>query len=301
MKTKISLFLSLFLVSFLISCESLDPEQFKNDLTSIADDEIISLKSEDIGDEDARAPMFGDKSHGFGERMIGHRFNSDCATITESGDDYPKEIVIDYGDGCVGKKGEIISGKIIISISADMKEAGASMEMRYEEFYLGDKKIDQLKTKTNLGQNGDGNWVLESKEEITITYADGSSSSRNSVSTTEWISGYDTEQSEDDVFLRSGSGLVVTSEGDEFSREITEPLLFDRSCQYIKSGVIELNKAGTEIIIDFGDGECDEWATITKDGESTEVDLSKRGKGAPGFRGMGKGSGHVKGNGKGGK
>jgi len=277
MKTRISLLASFLLVGFLFSCENLVPEMLSTDITTIVDDEILSLKSDDVGDEDFQASMFEGNTHESGSRMTHHRFSSDCATVTESGDDYPKTIVIDYGEGCENRKGDVVSGRILVSITKEMHEAGAEFVMTYEDFSIGDAKVDMVKTKTNLG-NEDGNWVLQSSQEKTITYEDGSTSTRNSTESTEWIAGFDTEEKEDNMFYRSGSGLVITSEGDEYSREITTALFFDGSCDYIKSGVIELNKAGEVTVIDFGDGECDEWATVTKDGESEQVDLSKKGR-----------------------
>jgi len=216
---------------------------------------------------------------------------------------FPKEIVIDFGDGCEGRHGETRTGKIIITISDTIINPGAVHEIRYEDVTIGGRAIEMTKTKTNKGLNENGNWVVASVMEQTITYDDGSYSTRNSMSSDEWLSGFGTEEKEDDVFLKTGSGSVVTSEGDEFTREITTPLLFDRSCLYIKSGVVELNKAGSEVIIDFGEGECDEWATVTKDGVSELVDLSERGRGMTGFHGKGKGKdkgqGFNNGNGKG--
>jgi len=298
MKTKITLLTSFLMIGFLFSCESLIPEILSTDVTTIVDDEIISLKSDDIGDEDSQAPMFEGKGRDFRSRMMNHRFSSDCASVTESGEDYPKEIVIDYGEGCENRKGDLVSGKIVITMTAEMHEAGAIYEMTYVDFFIGERKVEMVKTKTNQGQNDDGNWVMLSSQEKTITYEDGSSSTRNSNETTEWLAGYDTEEKEDNIFYRTGSGQVVTSEGDEYTREITTALLFDGSCDYIKSGVIELNKAGEETVIDFGDGECDEWATVTKDGETEEVDLSERGRKGKGFKGN-KGKGDSKGKGKG--
>lgn len=290
MKSKITILLSLFLLGFLFSCENLDQnaESANSDLVSIVDDEIVSLKSGEIGDEDLMPVTFGCNTSNFRFRMMNHRFDSDCLTITSSGEDYPKEIIIDYGEGCEGRHGLVRTGKIIITMSDAIVNEGAVHEVNYENVMIGDRQIELSKVKTNTGQNADGHWVIESAMEKTITYEDGSTSTRNSTSANEWLSGFGTEDREDDMFLRTGSGTVVTSEGAEYTRDITTALLFDRSCLYIKSGVIELNKDGSEVIIDFGDGECDQWATVTTDGVSEIIDLSLRGRGMRGFRGIGR-------------
>lgn len=290
MKSKITILLSLFLVGFLFSCENLERnvESTNYDLVSIVDDEIVSLKSGEIGDEDLMPVTFGCNTDNFRSRMMNHRFDSDCLTITSSGDDYPKEIIIDYGEGCEGRHGLVRTGKIIITMSDDILNKGAVHEITYENVTMGDRQIEMSKIKTNMGQSDDGNWVIETLMEQTITYEDGSTSTRNSTYANEWLSGFGTEDREDDMFMRTGSGTVVTSEGAEYTRDISTALLFDRSCLYVKSGVIELNKDGSEIIIDFGDGECDQWATVTTDGVSKVIDLSLRGRGMRGFRGIGR-------------
>ena len=283
MKSKITILFSLLLAIFLFSCENEAVNPVVDDTESIVMDEILSLKSGEIGDEDSQQPVFGCRLPNFRQRILTHRFDSDCLTVTSSGEDYPKEIVIDYGDGCLNINGELKTGKVIISISDDILNEGAVCKIEYEDLMIGDRAIEMTKTKTNLGQNAEGNWEIETLTDLTITYEDGSSSTRSSNAKNEWLSGFGTEEKLDDIFMRTGSGNVVTSEGAEYSREITTALLFDRSCTYIKSGVIELDKNGTAIVIDFGDGECDEWATLTIDGVEKEIDLSLRGKRMTGF------------------
>ncbi len=288
MKRKITIILSIALVGFFFSCENQSPDLLTNDLESISIDEINSLKYGEIGDEDSQEPICGSRFANFRQRIQDHRFNRDCITVTTSGEEFPKEIIIDYGEGCVGRHGELRTGKIIINISDNILNEGATYEMKFENVMIGERAVEMTKTKTNSGQNEEGNWLIESSVEQSITYEDGSSSSRSSTNVNEWLSGFGTEAKADDIFLRTGSGNVITSEGAEYSREITTALLFDRSCRYIKSGVLELNRDDKEVIIDFGDGECDLWATVTIDGESKLVDLSKRGKKIQGFRGKGK-------------
>ncbi len=288
MKSKITIILGLFLAVLFFSCDNQSPDLVSNDLETISEDEINSLKFDEIGDEDAQQPICGNHLPNFRQRMMNHRFDRDCLTVTSSGDDYPKEIIIDYGEGCVGRHGELRTGKIIITMSDDIFNAGAEHVIKFEDVMIGERSVEMTKTRINAGQNEEGNWVMESTMDQIITYEDGSSSTRNSTGKNEWLSGFGTEDKEDDILERSFSGDVVTSEGAEYSRKTTTPLLIDRSCLYIKSGVIELNRNGTQVIIDFGEGECDEWATVTKDGVSELVDLSQRGKKMTGFRHKGK-------------
>jgi hypothetical protein len=50
-----------------------------------------------------------------------------------------------------------------------------------------------------------------------------------------------------------------------------------RDCRYIVQGVVEITLNGELVSsLDYGDGECDDVAILTQDGETAEVDLSIR-------------------------
>ena len=44
----------------------------------------------------------------------------------------------------------------------------------------------------------------------------------------------------------------------------------------IISGVVELKKADTTSQLDYGDGECDDKATLTRNGKSYEIQIRKK-------------------------
>ncbi len=287
MKSRITLLMSVFLIGFLLSCDSLEPApEIDSTELSLEEDEIISLKSGEEFEQDEHAAMAAGHHMGMGGHFGHGESRNDCATVTVSGDGFPKEITIDFGDGCQTRKGDLKTGKILITLSDTLVNAGAVHQVEYVDVMIGDKRIDLLKTRTNTGLNATGNWVLESASELTITYADGSSSTRSSNETIEWISGFETADREDNIMYKSGAGTGLNSKGESFERTITTPLLIDKSCDYIKSGVVEMSKDGVVSSIDFGDGTCDQWATITKDGVSKEIDLSRKGKKG---KGLGKG------------
>ena len=65
----------------------------------------------------------------------------------------------------------------------------------------------------------------------------------------------------------------------EYEKVIVEPLVKIEGCDYIVSGIIEFYKDGAWVAtIDFGDGECDEWATKTTKEGTFEFSMNKGGK-----------------------
>ena len=88
----------------------------------------------------------------------------------------------------------------------------------------------------------------------------------------------DNEKLSDDLFKDQEADLFIKGDGD-FEKIITKPLKKTDDCKFIVEGTIEFLKGGTTVaIIDFGDGECDNIATKTVDGEEFEFILEKKDK-----------------------
>ena len=71
-------------------------------------------------------------------------------------------------------------------------------------------------------------------------------------------------------------------------------MAYDNTCGYIKSGTVKLFKDNSNVIIDYGDGTCDNVATVTTDGVTEEISLNSHD-----FKEGGDFDKHQKGHGKG--
>lgn len=216
-----------------------------------------------------------------GENQLGARSErgrrgwSDCAEVTRSGEGYPRTVTIDFGDGCEGPYGHTKSGKIVVTISDALWNAGATRTVTLENFSIDDKDISGSRTTTNQGQNADGNWVVSRSGSLTVTDAEGAILSRTYEGAKEWLAGFGTDTTSTKEYLKTGTGVITTPEGSTYSKTITEAIHVDHSCRYPLSGVVEMVGPEHTIQLNFGNGECDNLATITRDGESEEVDLDK--------------------------
>ncbi len=73
------------------------------------------------------------------------------------------------------------------------------------------------------------------------------------------------------------ANLVLNGDGD-YEKVVTKPLVKIDGCKYVVEGTIEYRMDNVVVaIIDFGNGECDNIATKTADGETTEFTLDKKG------------------------
>lgn len=276
------LLLAGILAVLVLGCENSDLKfEDMTEGVTIAEDEIFSIKSSESteGDIDAAGHSASSFRAGMGvggaHHFLGTHF-PDCATVTVSGESFPKEIVIDYGDGCSGRQGMGRTGIITIMMSDTITVEGAVYTIAFDNVSVGNKQIEFSATKTNEGLNEAGNWIISSITSRTTTTVTGEGSIvalREFVGQKEWLSGFDTPETEDDQFLKSGGGTITINEELSFMRNITEPLFIDRTCRYPMSGVVEISRGDELMTINYGDGECDNIALVTKDGLEEQIEL----------------------------
>jgi hypothetical protein len=191
---------------------------------------------------------------------------SPCATITFDTTAIPWVLTIDFGEeNCLCADNKWRRGQIITTITGPFFQPGAVRTTTFNEYYVNDNHIEGTRTATNLGPNDDGHPQRQLLVDGTVTLI-----SNGAVITWQverlrtWIEGYTTPVWYDDVFLITGSGTHSHSNGGGFTRTITEPLRKELSCVHFVSGIVQtvpLNRPTRTL--DYGDGTCDNIATLT--------------------------------------
>jgi hypothetical protein len=199
---------------------------------------------------------------------------SSCATVTVSDSTYPQTIVIDYGTGCTNSRGQFKTGKIIMEVSDTLFVAGSVKTIITEDFSIDSTTVELQATVENLGKNSDGNWVIASNYKQKTTTTSGNVVVENYSDTTVWTSGFGTTDKSDDIYYKSGSGSKSVNDTIKYSHVISSPLLIDKSCSYIKSGIVEMTRNTDIIKINYGDGTCDSTATVTTNGTTETISLA---------------------------
>jgi len=260
------------------------------DQVTMAEEEIASLKSAEATDSDVDAAKFAGHLMKGGMTLGGHhllfgRNFPPCATVTVDSDEFPKTITVDYTEGCVGRMGLAKKGTLTIEMSDTIINEGAVYKVTFSNVNFGNRTIEKTVTYTNEGQNDDGNWVISYEMLSTTSFTREEESFvivRDFSGSKEWLAGFDTPECTDDQFLRNGSGSITVNDELKFERTVTD-LFIDRACKYPLSGVIDITRGDESMSIDFGTGECDNIALVTKDGESEEIELNA-GKFRKGFK-----------------
>ncbi len=239
------------------SCKKNEKEDVQQ---SAADNALAEASFEDVTNQVDQAY----------EQSTSKSINTTCAIITHtdfSDGIFPDTLTVDFGTGCTGEHGVTRSGKIISTITGRYRDAGTVITHTLENFYRNGNHITGTKTVTNNGLNNAGHIYFT----ITIRNAsittDNGTISWTSDRTREWIAGSDTHGILgwlDDVYLITGTASGTNAHGKTFSATITSPLRIELSCRWIVSGSFEITPQGGDTrTVDYGDGTCDNKATLT--------------------------------------
>lgn len=205
-----------------------------------------------------------------------YRIN-ECPDVTIESEEggYPKTITLNYGESTVLESGRVLSGIIIIEISGPRNSGDYKRDVTYDNFGVDSLLVNGNSVVTKSKTND----VFSTfKSDMTFTLANGMVIDRTSERVWEWLQGMETvEDQTDDIIQITGQVNAENSNGDTYKKEIVEPLIRLGDCKYIVQGIVEITiNSELEASIDYGDGNCNNIAILTKDGETYEIDLSKR-------------------------
>lgn len=184
---------------------------------------------------------------------------------------FPVVVMIDYGSGgCVDIDGKVRKGKIRLTFDDYFSKAGSTMTAELIDYFVNDVKIE-------------GTLLAKRVDDYTITYTlsngkciDPSWTITYTCNRTiKLLEGYATETDPtDDVFQVEGEGKGTNRNNINYTCKITSPIVKRASCKWISKGTIEIaqeNKAPR--IVDFGDGNCDNKASVTINGNVFEFTM----------------------------
>ncbi len=194
-----------------------------------------------------------------------------CATITVTGSFPTKNIKIDFGAGCTSPNGVVRKGIMNIVLTDSVRTPGSKATITFDNFYVNGYRKEGTIVRTNTTVAGsntrshnrtvtDGKitapsgkyWLHTCNLDITQTAG---------VSTPCDIT--------DDVYQISGTRTTTNSEGKTRTGTTQTPLQKKTVCSNIDQGILKIQGPNHYAIIDFGNGTCDNQATISVDGRPT--------------------------------
>lgn len=190
-----------------------------------------------------------------------------CATVTVTPlSGFPKTVVIDFGTGCTAPNGVTRSGIIRVVVSDSLRKPGSTAVMTFENYFVNGFKKEGTITWTNTSTAVSKSWrrqVVDGK----ITAPGGRFWLHSSIKEVVQVDGLTTPRLPfDDIFIITGNASVTNANNITRTSSITEPLQKKVSCRFIDRGRIRFQGPNHFAILDFGNGTCDNAATISIDG-----------------------------------
>ena len=190
-----------------------------------------------------------------------------CATITITpASGFPKTIVIDFGTSCT-HNGITRSGKINIYLTDSVRKPGSIATMTFTNYFVNLYKVEGTITWTNTSTVGTRSWTRRT-ENGKITAPDARYWLHSGIRYVTQTAGVGTATIIDDVFSITGTHSVSNSAGATRTGNVLEALQKKTACANIDKGKLKIQGPNHYATIDFGDGTCDNLATISIDGRA---------------------------------
>lgn len=188
-----------------------------------------------------------------------------CVTRTITSDATNHSVEFDFGTtACVMPNGNSITGKIVYSYVGDILANTKTITYTLIDFTFNNKQVEGSDTIYHIRSNTNGNPQSTITVDLTITWPDGLVGERTGTIVREWIEGSNTLLDwSDDVFSVSGSWSTTFTSGNTYTANITTNLKRELTCWYFVSGEIDFNYNGLIFTGDYGNGTCDNNATLT--------------------------------------
>jgi hypothetical protein len=188
----------------------------------------------------------------------------------------PFSILLDWGTGCNAGDGTTRSGNIKISLSGLMNEKGSVATMKIENYVADGKKISGVTRITYQGPNPGNSWPRYAVfSEGKIEFADKSFITCRSESVRLQAEGRGTTSIADDVWrteIQNAAG--INRDGSKWTAKTTKVMIKKGDCKWYNSGTLVITPEKGDIrTIDFGDGACDNKATLKIGDKITEINL----------------------------
>lgn len=263
---KKSLFVLLALIASITAFESCKKEDTNDAVIATAED--LSANEDYTEQIDLDADL-----------AVEERGGGPCPTVSFAQPEgtWPNTITIDYGSACTRPDGRVLSGKLIIYQTATIRTPGAVRTVTHDNFFVDGTQVEGTRSWTNNGQNADAQWsYTKVATDMKLTFEDGSITTWSKTRNSTLIEGGNTATHWDDVWSSTGTASGINRNGNNFTADITEPLVKRANCRWISSGVIEFTVGARTRSLDFGDGTCDRFGTLTlANGESHSIRLRR--------------------------
>lgn len=236
-------------------------QEVYNNVAGVSED--ISLTETDIGaDQEPPNPLF-----------------SHCYTVTIVPKDagvFPKTVTIDFGAGCLGRDGKTRKGKIITVFTGRLKVPGSKATTQFDGYFVNNVKVEGTHVIQNTS-SADVRIITRKVINGKLSKPNGNTIQWNATHTNTQTAGLGTPNYHwDDEFSITGQAEGQNNRNgvtNTWSRLIGDPLHKKVSCKWFDKGSVTISHNHRTAILNYGNGTCDNQATITFNGITKPITL----------------------------
>ncbi len=259
------------------SCKKKDKEEKDTDTTAAADQSLASTTVNDMTNISDEAGINHSISSFRTEES--NAILSSCSTLTFDTLAAAKTITVNFGTtNCVGNDGRSRRGAIILNFTGRYRDSSTVITVTPQNYFVNDNQVTGSKIITNKGHNAAHHLVYSINATIQIIKANnGGTITWQSTREREWTAGENTYTWSDDMYSITGTASGTTAGGNSFQSVITSPLIRNMAIgcrRNFTAGVLVHTPSGKATrTIDYGNGACDDQATVTINGTVYNVTL----------------------------
>lgn len=198
-----------------------------------------------------------------------------CGSITVTPADlktFPKTVVVDFGTGCTDVDGKTKSGKVTMVVGK-LWQPNSLVTLQYENYSEDGVKLDGKFSFSNNSTTSAGVYQIKA-DKVKITDANGESWTWSGTHLFNQTRGHNSWWDwSDDVYDITGNIDVLFPNGEVVTWNINNPLIKANNCYWVSKGIGVLKLNGTDIQVDYGDGTCDNNATLLLNGKTIAIKL----------------------------
>lgn len=196
-----------------------------------------------------------------------------CVTIIISNQGGVTFVTLDFGLGCTLNNGAVVSG--LIHFTYGPVQAGTvTITYSLENFVHNDRAVEGGGSLFRERNNAGGNPQHTVNHDLVITFPSGMVAEVDGTREAVWIEGVGSGVWSDNVFSVTGNRSIELSTGFSHYAIVTEALRKEASCPFVVSGMLDIIHNGTEGVLNYGDGTCDNLAILTVNGVDYTIILN---------------------------
>ena len=190
-----------------------------------------------------------------------------CARVATDTNSTPHTLTIRFGNtDCVCLDGKKRRGTIIVTYNGLYADSGQLHTISFDNYFINDNQMSGTIKTSRVDTTITGNWYYNVYVNDSMNISQDPRNSQivgwSGTLVRKWVTGFASGTRIDDVFSISGFATLTRPNGHIFNFAIATPLQAALACDYMQSGVVNVNGYTGSHRLDYGSGGCDAGATV---------------------------------------